>query len=682
MVSLLTAMKGGCSRLGLNSHEQRLSAEIQDIEEPQSRELSVHCKDENTRNGVYMTWEDLWVTASNGRERTKPILQGLTGYARPGKLLALMGPSGCGKTTLLDALAGRLGTSMRKTGDILVNGQKQALAYGISAYVTQDETLVTTLTVREAVHYSAELQLPASMSKAEKRERADATIREMGLQDAMDTIIGSSWGPTGKTLSSGQKRRVAICLEILTHPKLLFLDEPTSGLDSAASYYVMKRIVGLNHQMDGVKRTIIASIHQPSSEVFQLFDSLCLLSSGKTVFFGPATAANEFFSWAGFACPLLHNPSDHFLKTINKDFAMGLEQGQELPVEEAIDTLIGSYKTSTHYLDVAKHVAEIRKHQAGAEGFGRLKMEKRNKASGITQYSVLTKRSFVNMYRDVGYYWFRFAINLCIALSVGTIFHDVGYAYESIQARGSIIMFISSFSTYMAVGSFPSFGEDMKVFTRERLNGHYGTGAFVLANTISSMPYLMMLTIIPGTMTYYLTGMNQASGCFIYFLLLLLVSMMLVESLMMFIASIIPNFMTGIIIGTGIQGIMLLAAGIFQLPGLLPKPFWKYPMYYISFHRYIYQGMCKNEFLGQEFQVQLDCGGQKVLGGDRVLEQFFQISTSDSKWVDLLVLLCVTVFYKLLFFAISKFNETLHTRIVSLRAAATATTPIQAPLGK
>lgn len=67
----------------------------------------------------------------------------------------------------------------------------------VQAYVTQDETLVTTLTVREAVHYAAQLQLPASMSKAGKRERADATIREMGLQEAMDTVIGSSWGPTG-----------------------------------------------------------------------------------------------------------------------------------------------------------------------------------------------------------------------------------------------------------------------------------------------------------------------------------------------------------------------------------------------------------------------------------------------------------------------------------------------------
>ena len=153
--------------------------------------------------------------------------------------------------------------------------------------MAQDDTLMTTLTVKEVVYYSAQLQLPNSMSKAEKKVRAETTIKEMGLQDSMDTRIGG-WGKKG--LSGGQKRRVSICIEILTRPKLLFLDEPTSGLDSAASYHVMNRIIKLAHH-DGM--TVVASIHQPSSEVFELFQNLCLLSSGRTVYFGPASQAEE-----------------------------------------------------------------------------------------------------------------------------------------------------------------------------------------------------------------------------------------------------------------------------------------------------------------------------------------------------------------------------------------------------
>ncbi|KAI6699534.1 hypothetical protein NL676_013858 [Syzygium grande] len=113
------------------------------------------------------------------------------------------------------------------------------------------------------------------MLKSEKKERAEATIREMGLQDARDTRIG---GGSAKGLSGDQKRRVSMCIEILMCLKLLFLDEPTMGLDNAASYHVMNRIAKLAHHY---QRMVMASIYQPSSEVFELFHNLCLLSSGK-----------------------------------------------------------------------------------------------------------------------------------------------------------------------------------------------------------------------------------------------------------------------------------------------------------------------------------------------------------------------------------------------------------------
>ena len=121
-----------------------------------------------------------------------------------------------------------------------------------------------TLTDREVVYYSAQLQLPDSMSKSEKKDRAETTIKEMGLQDAVDTRIGG-WGV--KCISGGQKRRVSICIEILTHPKLLFLDEPTSGLDSAASYYVMSRIACLG-QRDGLEGPLLHQFINPAVKSF------------------------------------------------------------------------------------------------------------------------------------------------------------------------------------------------------------------------------------------------------------------------------------------------------------------------------------------------------------------------------------------------------------------------------
>ncbi|XP_022762408.1 ABC transporter G family member 11-like [Durio zibethinus] len=599
-------------------------------------------------DGVFLTWEDLWVTVPGGKSGSRSILQGLTGYARPGELLAIMGPSGCGKSTLLDTLAGRLAPNARQAGDILINGRKQALAYGTSAYVTQDDALIATLTVREAVYYSAQLQLPDTISKSEKKERAEMTIREMGLEDAMNTQIGG-WGVKG--LSGGQKRRVSICIEILTHPKLLFLDEPTSGLDSAASYYVMSRIASLNRK-DGIGRTIIASIHQPSSEVFQLFHNLYLLSVGKTVYFGPVSAANEFFALNGFPCPSLQNPSDHFLKTINKDFDKDIELGfaNGIPTEEVINILVKSYKSSDVYQEVQKEIAQICKQDGGA-------LERNEShASFFTQCHVLTRRSFINMYRDLGYYWLRLVIYIALSGALATVFSHLGTSYGSIQARGSLIMFVASFLTFMAIGGFPSFVEEMKVFERERLNGHYGVTAFVLGNTFSGLPFLALVAIIPGAIAYFLPGLHKGYEHFLFFVITLFACMMLVESLMMIVASLVPNFLMGIIVGAGIQGMMILVGGFFRLPADLPKPILKYPLYHIAFHKYAFQGLFKNEFEGLTFP-NIQAGGPPTIAGEELLKQTWYVEMAYSKWVDLIILLAMVVFYRFLFLTIIKTTE-------------------------
>ncbi|KAK6135017.1 hypothetical protein DH2020_031244 [Rehmannia glutinosa] len=608
--------------------------------------------------GVYLTWKDLWVTVPDkAAEGRRAILAGVTGYAEPGEVLAIMGPSGCGKSTLLDALAGRLDSNTRQKGDILINGCKQALAFGTSAYVTQDDTLMTTLTVREAIYYSALLQLPDSMSRSDKKKRAEATIKEMGLQDAIDTRIGG-WSVKG--LSGGQKRRVSICIEILTRPKLLFLDEPTSGLDSAASYHVMSRIIKLAKQD---RRTVVVSIHQPSGEVFELFHNLCLLSSGKMVYFGSALAANEFFASNGFPCPSMRNPSDHYLRTINKDFDIDIEQGfnATITATEAIDFLAKSYKSSETYQQIQQRVQHICS-KSGAP------LEKKGSQAGfITQCLVLTQRSFVNMYRDLGYYWFRLAIYIALCLCLGTIFYDIGHSYGSIQARGSMLMFVAGFMTYMSIGGFPSFVEDMKIFTRERLNGHYGVAAFAIGNTLSSVPYLLLNSLVPGAIAYFLVGLQKSIDHFIYFALLLFACMILVESLMMIVASIVPDYLMGIIVGSGIQGMMLLNGGFFRLPNDLPKPLWRYPMYYISYHKYAFQGFYKNEFVGLEFPNER-VGGPSIINGDEILRDVWQMDMGYSKWVDFAIVFGMLIMYRVMFFGIIKGTEKFKPVIRAFRA--------------
>lgn len=228
-------------------------------------------------------------------------------------------------------------------------------------------------------------------------------------------------------------------------------------------------------------------------------------------------------------------------------------------------------------------------------------------------------------------------------------------------------MFVSSFMTFMTIGGFPSFVEDMKVFERERLNGHYSVTAFVIGNTFSSIPYLLLVSIIPGVIAYFLPGLQKDFEHFVYFICVLFACLMLVEGLMMIVASIVPNFLTGIITGAGIQGIMILGAGFFRLPNDLPKPFWKYPMFYIAFHRYVYQGMFKNEFEGLRFATNNVGGG--YISGEEILRDVWQVNTSYSKWVDLGIVLGMIIVYRVLFLINIKTTEKLKPIIVSFMSS-------------
>lgn len=211
----------------------------------------------------------------------------------------------------------------------------------LQCYVTQEDYFLGTLTVKETLTYAARLRLPSYTTRNEIEKVVTNVLAEMGLEDSAESRLGN-WHLRG--ISTGEKRRLSIGIEILTQPHVMFLDEPTSGLDSAASFYVISSLSNIAH--DG--RIVICSIHQPSGEIFNLFDDLVLLAAGETVYFGQATMAVkvtifstfyhsrrknfsfsmellnfllvQFFADAGFPCPIRKNPPEHFLRCVSPEF--------------------------------------------------------------------------------------------------------------------------------------------------------------------------------------------------------------------------------------------------------------------------------------------------------------------------------------------------------------------------
>ncbi|KAM1256078.1 hypothetical protein ACFX1Q_030240 [Malus domestica] len=608
--------------------------------------------------GMHLVWEDLSVVLPKfGNGHTRRLLDGLSGFAEPGRIMAIMGPSGSGKSTLLDSLAGRLSQNLVMTGNVLVNGNKMRLDYGAAAYVTQENTLLGTLTVKETITYSSHLRLPTTLTKEEVNGIVEGTITEMGLQDCADRLIGN-WHLRG--ISGGEKKRLSIGLEILTKPKLLFLDEPTSGLDSASAFFVVHTLRYI--ALEG--RTVVSSIHQPSSEVFALFDDLVLLSGGQTVYSGQANMALEFFARAGVPCPSRRNPSDHFLRCINSDFdrvtmneshrirdvPKSSEPLLNLATAEIKAMLVEKYKSSEYASRTRARIRQI----SSMEG---LTVEKwsGSQATWWKQLTILTQRSFLNMLRDLGYYWVRIIIYLLLSVCVGTIFFNLGTNLNSILARGACAGFISGFMTFLSIGGFPSFLEEMKVFHKERLNGHYGVAVFILSNFLSSFPFLAVMSISTASITYYMVEFHSQFPRFVFMCLDLISAIAAVESSMMIIASLVPNYLMGVIIGAGYLGIMMMTAGFFRLPPDIPKPVWRYPVSYLNYGAWALQGEYKNALVGREFDPIVPNGPK--LKGEYILTNIAGFKLDHSKWWDLAAVVTLVVSFRIFFFIILKFKE-------------------------
>ncbi|KAJ5340242.1 hypothetical protein N7541_009366 [Penicillium brevicompactum] len=584
------------------------------------------------------SWKGLTVTVKDHEtKKARDLITEISGDVHQGEFVALMGPSGCGKTTLLNVLARRTAAARATVfGETYVNGDKvDSKTFGrITSYVEQEDALIGSLTVRETLKFAADLSLPSevvhsTISKSERIDRIRALLEAFGIQNQAETLVGT---PIRKGISGGQKRRVSVASQLITCPKILFLDEPTSGLDSTASYEVMsyaKELARSNNLL------IIASIHQPSTSTFELFDKLFLLSAGKICYGGPVANVRNYFNGIGFPVPVSTNPAEFLLDIISADF--GNSGGRAV---ERVRKIQSAWAESGDANVVAKQVEE----QARLAQKAHLSSEVLSRPGPLRITAALLHRSFIKSYRDVVAYGIRIVMYLGLAIMMGTVWLRLHTTQDYIQPFINAIFFGSAFMSFMAVAYVPAFLEDRANFVKERANGLYGATPFMVSNFIIGLPFLFLISLLFSIVSYWLSNFTPTADAFFTWVMWIFLDLVAAESLVVFVTAIFPNFVISLALVAFANGLWMSVGG-FLVSTTILNVFWKYVFHYIDYQAYVFQGMMVNEFSRRNYSCgaqchcmyQTDLASQCEIRGTGVLKEYGYATGRTGKWAGILV---------------------------------------------
>lgn len=455
------------------------------------------------------------------------ILDKVSGTVNPGEMLAIMGTSGAGKTSLLNLLAGRV-TDGDISGKILLNGVGEAQAEHLRShqtYIMQDDLMMGTQTPREILRFSARLRLPKGTTHEQAEKRVNRILKELNLLDCADTRVGTVGGARG--ISGGERKRTAIGLELVTNPSLLFVDEPTTGLDSTTALRVTQTLEALAR----AGRTVIATIHQPSSLIYACFDKVMLLSKGEVIYFGPRKEVLAYFDSVDRPVPKNSNPADHMLYT-------GWVDESEPESLSAVRLLAESYRHSAFKKKYCNHEAlTLDKDVAKSLRKGKQSHTHEGESRGyqtnvFVQFKEIVLRHFRDLVREPMRIRAPLGQTLFMSLLIGFLYFQVGKGQSTAQDRlGSLFFILINQTMSGAFGTVTAFGEQRALFLREHSNRMYRTTSFYLGRTIGDLPFQTLNIVLFSTIVFWMIGYsNQADGLeaasmyFMYMLILVLMS--------------------------------------------------------------------------------------------------------------------------------------------------------------
>ncbi|KAI3455373.1 hypothetical protein Pfo_012036 [Paulownia fortunei] len=486
------------------------------------------------------------------------LLKGVSGAFRPGILTALMGVSGAGKTTLMDVLAGRK-TGGYINGNITISGypKKQETFARISGYCEQNDIHSPHVTVHESLIFSAWLRLAPDVDVKTRKMFVEEVMELVELTPLRGALVGL---PGVDGLSTEQRKRLTIAVELVANPSIIFMDEPTSGLDARAAAIVMRTV---RNTVD-TGRTVVCTIHQPSIDIFEAFDELLLLKrGGEEIYVGP-----------------LGRHSSHLIK-----YFEGIQ---------GVSKIKDGYNPATWMLEVTASAQEMALGIDFAEMYKNSELYRRTKAlirelstprPGTTELSFPTQYSqpfhiqcmsclwkqYWSYWRNPPYTAVRFLFTTFLALLFGSMFWDLGSKRSNLQdifnVMGSMYASVLFLGVQNAMSVQPVVAVERTVFYREKAAGMYSSMPYAIAQVAIEFPYIFAQAAVYGIIVYAMVGFEWTAAKFFWFIFFMYFTLLYFTFYGMMSLAMAPNHHIASIICTFFIALWNLFSGF-----IIPRP--------------------------------------------------------------------------------------------------------------
>jgi ABC-type multidrug transport system ATPase subunit len=453
-----------------------------------------------SRIPVELVWKEVNIVTKS-KKNFRQILHHVSGIVKPGQFLAIIGASGASKTTLLNCLNVKmLAHDLKSEGEILINGKntKDSKNYlEFTAFVQQEDVLMETLTCQECLEYAAMLKFSADPEKQKQR------LEELELNDIKDLRFGGLY-MKGRTLNRGERKRLSIAVELITNPSLLFLDEPTTSMDA----FTTEKIIKIMHKLKFKGRTIVATIHQPNTHIYNSFDQLIIMSLGKIIYHNVAKDAVSYFGSIGYHCPVTKNPADYFMSLLSSDtFASIGHTDKTYP--EFIEDL--SMKCAE-----GPKFTRVECDPSMPELTDDFVHQRKYKAKWFIQFLILLHRSVRNCARLFLDEITRAVALIILGLFMISLYYGIGNRdIVGFMDRVGVVFMLASTMAMGALNHYIlSFPEERAVLVREQVSSLYDVSAYFFAKVIGEIPFSLHTPLVLVLLLQWTVPLAKTVGAF------------------------------------------------------------------------------------------------------------------------------------------------------------------------